>query len=38
MSQEKQTQLSSEPSVAALQGFWQNNRKWLMIAGSMKPI
>jgi tetratricopeptide (TPR) repeat protein len=32
MSQEKQTQLSSEPSVAALQGFWQNNRKWLMIA------
>lgn len=30
MSQEKQNQLSSEPSVAALQGFWQNNRKWLL--------
>ena len=32
MSQDKQNQLSSEPSIATLQGFWQNNRKWLLFA------
>ncbi len=32
MSQEKQTALSADPSLATLQLFWQNNRKWLLFA------
>jgi tetratricopeptide (TPR) repeat protein len=30
MSQEKQTALSADPSLASAQLFWQNNRKWLL--------
>lgn len=32
MSQETKSPLSADPSVAALQGFWQNNRRWLLFA------
>lgn len=32
MSQEKQINVTADPSVAALQSFWHQNRKWLLFA------